>query len=262
MPLDFSALMHDPIYAKLGVPATMTRGAGDVSLTVIDNTRPVSIATVGAPGEVRRVGPGAYARMPELTAQGITRAQYIDAVLTFNGRTWVGALLRIHRQPERRGLRRGALFAERGGRWLTPARTYWRGCSRSSPPSRISASAQRNNLDITDDQLPAAVVFDGDEETGDADDMGMRPPNRPTVVRMTPEIVIAQQSDEVGSDLTTLRREIDQARADRHRTKRKHRQDRAPRQRRHPLSRLPDRPGLWALAARRVAGAVCCSSTR
>lgn len=69
-------------------------------------------------------------------------------------------------------------------------------------------TAQRNNLDITDDQLPWAVVFDGDEETGDADDMGMRPPNRPTVVRMTPEIVIAQQSDEVGSDLTTLRREL------------------------------------------------------
>ena len=69
-------------------------------------------------------------------------------------------------------------------------------------------TAQRNNLDITDDQLPWAVVFDGDEETGDADDMSMRPPNRPTVVRMTPEIVIAQQAAEVGSDLTTLRREL------------------------------------------------------
>jgi hypothetical protein len=69
-------------------------------------------------------------------------------------------------------------------------------------------SAQRNNGDITEDQLPAAVVFDGDEETDDNDDMGMRPSHRPTVVRMTPEIVIAQQSDEAGSDLTTLRREL------------------------------------------------------
>ena len=69
-------------------------------------------------------------------------------------------------------------------------------------------SAQRNNLDITEEQLPAAVVFDGDEETNDADDMGMRPAHRPTVVRMTPNIVIAEQSDQVGSDLTTLRREI------------------------------------------------------
>ena len=32
--------------------------------------------------------------------------------------------------------------------------------------------------------------------------------NRPTSVQMTPEIVIAQQADEVGSDLTTLRREL------------------------------------------------------
>jgi hypothetical protein len=69
-------------------------------------------------------------------------------------------------------------------------------------------SAQRNNVDIPEDQLPAALVFDGDEETDDASDLSMRPANRPTVVRMQPEIVIAEQADEVGSDLTTLRREL------------------------------------------------------
>jgi hypothetical protein len=71
-------------------------------------------------------------------------------------------------------------------------------------------SAQRNNVDITEDQLPAAIVFDGDEETGEATgtDLSMRPPNRPSNVHMIPEIVIAQQDDEVGSDLTTLRREL------------------------------------------------------
>jgi hypothetical protein len=68
--------------------------------------------------------------------------------------------------------------------------------------------AQRNNVDIPEDQLPAAIVFDGDEETDDARDAGMRPPNRPTVVRMHPEIIIVEQSDEVGSDLTTLRRAL------------------------------------------------------
>ena len=31
-------------------------------------------------------------------------------------------------------------------------------------------SAQRNNVDIVEDQLPAAIVFDGDEETNDATD--------------------------------------------------------------------------------------------
>ena len=69
-------------------------------------------------------------------------------------------------------------------------------------------SAQRNNVDITEDQLPAAIVFDGDEETNDAADASMRPPNRPTLVTMTPEIIIAQQADQVGSDITTLRREL------------------------------------------------------
>lgn len=88
MTLDFSALMHDPIYQTLGVPATLTQGESEAALTVIDNTRPVTINTVGNPAEVRTVGPGAYARVQELTAQGITRAQYIDAILAFNGRTW------------------------------------------------------------------------------------------------------------------------------------------------------------------------------
>jgi hypothetical protein len=69
-------------------------------------------------------------------------------------------------------------------------------------------SAQRNNVDIPEDQLPAVLVFDGDEETDDASDLSMRPANRPTVVRMQPEIVIAEQANEVGSDLTTLRREL------------------------------------------------------
>jgi hypothetical protein len=69
-------------------------------------------------------------------------------------------------------------------------------------------SAQRNNVDIPEDLLPAAIVFDGDEETNDAIDATMRPPNRPTLVEMTPEIVIAQQANEVGSDITTLRREL------------------------------------------------------
>jgi hypothetical protein len=69
-------------------------------------------------------------------------------------------------------------------------------------------SAQRNNVDIPEDQLPAALVFDGDEETDDASDLSMRPSSRPTVVRMQPEIVIAEQADAVGSDLTTLRREL------------------------------------------------------
>jgi hypothetical protein len=69
-------------------------------------------------------------------------------------------------------------------------------------------SAQRNNVEIPEDQLPAAIVFDGDEETDAASDLSMRPANRPTIVRMHPEIIIAEQADEVGSELTTMRREL------------------------------------------------------
>jgi hypothetical protein len=66
-------------------------------------------------------------------------------------------------------------------------------------------AAYRNNVDIPEDQLPAAIVLDGDEESNEAQN---RPSNSPTIVQMTPEIIIAQQADEVGSDLTTLRREL------------------------------------------------------
>jgi hypothetical protein len=69
-------------------------------------------------------------------------------------------------------------------------------------------AAYRNNVDIPEDQLPAAIILDGDEESDGASDVSMKQPHRPYNVQMTPEIIIAQQADEVGSDLTTLRREL------------------------------------------------------
>jgi hypothetical protein len=70
-------------------------------------------------------------------------------------------------------------------------------------------SAQRNNTEIPEDLLPAALVFDGDEDSNGASDIASgRPGRRTYVVQMTPEIVIVQQVDEVGSELTTLRREL------------------------------------------------------
>ena len=84
--LDYSALLYDPVYAEIGVPAVMTAGTGEVALTVIDDTRPKS--NMSGVAEVRSVGPGAYARIPELAENGIAREDYQDAVLTFNGRAW------------------------------------------------------------------------------------------------------------------------------------------------------------------------------
>src|SRR5262245_34026560 len=66
----------------------------------------------------------------------------------------------------------------------------------------------RNNVDLTEDELPAAAVLDGDEETGDNTDASMRPPNRPTLATMTPEIIIFKIAPQVGPDISTLRREL------------------------------------------------------
>jgi hypothetical protein len=86
--IDWSAKFYDKIYAVLGVPATLTVGtAGEITLTVIDDTRRKTQASGGV--EVRSVGPGAFARIPELTAKGIARDDCDGATLTFNGRSWI-----------------------------------------------------------------------------------------------------------------------------------------------------------------------------
>lgn len=86
MTIDYSALLYDPVYAEIGVPATLN----GVDITVIDQTRPKSSTAPTDSGgiDVRSVRPGAYARMQELIAQGIARSDYEGSVLTFNGRTW------------------------------------------------------------------------------------------------------------------------------------------------------------------------------
>jgi hypothetical protein len=87
--IDYSALLYEPVYAELGVPATLTTGtAGEVVLTVIDDTRP-KIQPSGSGVDVSSVGPGAFVRIPELAENGIARSEWIGAVLTFNGRSWV-----------------------------------------------------------------------------------------------------------------------------------------------------------------------------
>ena len=82
--IDYSAVLYDPVYAEIGVPATLN----GVDITVIDDTRPKIQSGAGGV-ETRGVGPGAFARIPELDARGITRTDYEGAALTFNGRSWV-----------------------------------------------------------------------------------------------------------------------------------------------------------------------------
>jgi hypothetical protein len=66
----------------------------------------------------------------------------------------------------------------------------------------------RNYVDLTEDDLPAAAVLDGDEETDDSADASMRPPNRPTLATMTPEIVVFKIAPQVGPDISVLRRQL------------------------------------------------------
>jgi hypothetical protein len=87
--INYSALLYDPVYAEIGVPAAI----GTADITVIDDTRPkilsISPAVTAATAEVRSVGPGAFARVYELTSKGITRDVWLDAPITFNGRSWI-----------------------------------------------------------------------------------------------------------------------------------------------------------------------------
>ena len=84
--MDYSALLYDPVYGIIGVPATLN----GVEITVIDGTRRKSSTTPTDSGgvDVRSVGPSAYARVQELIAKGIARDDYDGSTLTFNGRDW------------------------------------------------------------------------------------------------------------------------------------------------------------------------------
>jgi hypothetical protein len=87
MIVDYGALLYDPVYAEIGVPAVI----GTTGITVIDDTRRKPLPVVSATGlaEVRSMGPGAFARVYELAAKGITRDVWLGAPLAFNGRTWM-----------------------------------------------------------------------------------------------------------------------------------------------------------------------------
>ena len=90
MPLDYSTMLYDPVYADLGVPATFTvtstSGGAVANITVIDDTRPKTLPAGTA--DVRDVAPGAFVRIPELTENGIAREGWLNALLSFNGRNW------------------------------------------------------------------------------------------------------------------------------------------------------------------------------
>src|SRR5262245_56297668 len=111
MAIDYSMLLFDPVFAELGVDATMN----GVAITVIDETRAKVQGSNGV--EVRSVGPSADARIPELTAKGIARDAYKGATLTFNDRTWEVRSYELRGSPngEELGLEIGRASCRGGG---------------------------------------------------------------------------------------------------------------------------------------------------
>jgi len=95
--IDYNALLYDPVYAELGVSAMLTTTAGVFDITVIDDTR--AKAQTSNSVEVRSVGPGAFARVPELTSKGIDRADYTNSMLSFNKRMWVVRSFELRGSP-------------------------------------------------------------------------------------------------------------------------------------------------------------------
>src|SRR5262245_15515326 len=68
--------------------------------------------------------------------------------------------------------------------------------------------SDRNNEDVDETRLPAAIVLDGNEETNDAGDLSMKPAHRPTMVQMMPSVLLFDQAPYVGTDLIEMRREL------------------------------------------------------
>lgn len=87
--IDYQATLYDPIYAAIGVDATLTPAVGDpVVIVVIDKSAGVEIPTK-ADSEMQTMLPAAIVRMVEITAAGLSRAAVKDAALLMNGKNWV-----------------------------------------------------------------------------------------------------------------------------------------------------------------------------
>lgn len=106
--IDFDAAMLGPIYATLGVSATLTivDPSDDFDLTVIDKTGGVE---VGENVEVPTIKPCAAIRISDLTALGLSKDDLIDGTLTFNGSSWT--ITNVVPKPVPNGERSGEIHA-------------------------------------------------------------------------------------------------------------------------------------------------------
>jgi hypothetical protein len=86
--MDFAALLYNPVYRALGVPAVLDMGTdGEANLTVIDKTAGVSL-DFGGDVAVNTVKPACVVRTSDLAEQSVDVLALKGNTITFNGGTW------------------------------------------------------------------------------------------------------------------------------------------------------------------------------
>jgi hypothetical protein len=98
--IDLGALLYDPLYDTLGVPAVITPGASAaaIEVTVIDRTAGVEVGSAveffGAGGRsgsgitVGTVRPAVAVRASELAAKNITTDDLVEGSVILSGKIW------------------------------------------------------------------------------------------------------------------------------------------------------------------------------
>ena len=99
--MDYQSLLYGPVYATLGVEATLTLDATDaepVTLTVLDKTAGVEL---GDKITISTILPAATVRVSELASNGVSIASLRLAMITFGGKDW--AVMRHEYRPSPNG---------------------------------------------------------------------------------------------------------------------------------------------------------------
>jgi len=86
--IDYQATLYGPIYATLGVPATITPGSTASPATVVALDKTAGMTVFGGGVDVESIKPAAVVRVAELAAAGLTRADLVDASILINGSIW------------------------------------------------------------------------------------------------------------------------------------------------------------------------------
>ena len=88
LPARFDALVLGPAYGTFGQPAVLMLGQASYDLTVIDNTRGVTVDEAGSIG-VQTIRPAADVRRSDMTRLGLAARDLVDGEIEFGGTAWI-----------------------------------------------------------------------------------------------------------------------------------------------------------------------------